>query len=381
MRKFRFPADDNPDLPVTRSGSTRRGTNDVGLDDELFVPIDERIGGENREAPKRRTNFGHKTGKSNGLVDETDPSLDADGRHWPKFLSAPRNRVSELEGRLTEQSAEITLRCTQIADLSNIRQQQDSELLNACDEIERLSEFIVVLQDTTTQHMTEAAATRQRLIYSDNEKLTLRVQLDKALKEYAELLQRLLTVETAFNNRELAITAAQEEVEQLQAMVKRRLADAIEDTNQRYRNELNQQRAHFEDQIKKIEAVVEKRDMQIKSLDKSRAVLAKRYDDLAKTVDALENTYKHTQEKFESQDGQVEFLETILRVERETAERQIKELTDELQRERLEHSVAERASAAMRKNIVHLLPDLAARRNRSNAPERDTVKSHNDNAA
>jgi hypothetical protein len=61
-------------------------------------------------------------------------------------------------------------------------------------------------------------------------------------------------------------------------------------------------------------------------------------------------------------------LEALLKVERETAEQKIAELTSALEQERVARADAERTSTTMRKDIVHLLPKLVARRDGTPAP-------------
>jgi chromosome segregation ATPase len=322
--------------------------------------------------------------KWSGMFEETESALDAEGRRWPRLSTVSRDRVSELESTITKLSAELILRCTQVADLYNIRQQQANELLIACDEIDSLSKSIDALHNTMTQREIEATTTGQKLIQLDKENITLRLELERALKESAKLLQRLLEVETAFNDREITIVSTQEKNSQLKAEMTTtraesiRLAAAIEKENQRHCNELNQQSAHFKDQIRKIEGIAAERSMQVKDLEEARAKLANRCDDLTKTVDALKSARQNARKKIESQT--VEVLETLLRIEKESAEIKITELTAELQRARLEHSAAERASAGIRENIVLLLPKLAALRSLPTSSELDTSISHN-NAA
>ncbi len=104
---------------------------------------------------------------------------------------------------------------------------------------------------------------------------------------------------------------------------------------QRYRSELNQQKASFEARIKTLEATASAQDTQVKTLEEARTRLARR----------------------------VEILETLRKSERETAEFKIKELTEELQRERLGHSAEQRAFAALRQETNSLLPMPVAQSN------------------
>jgi chromosome segregation ATPase len=363
MKIFRFFFDDRPNFAVKRQGSTTRAKKSFDQDDEQFLPA-------TMQRDQRK-----------------NTALDAEGRRWPELPIIPQNRIATLESKIAEQSAELTQRCTQVADLCNIREQQAIELHNACDQIDRLSESIAGLQGTIVQHETETAAAKQKLILLDNERFALRAQLDKVKVECADLLQRSLRAETALNDKNIVIASAQEKIENLKAKLIAipaetiRLTTAIkEEANTRHRHELNQQRAHFDNQVKKLDGVIAKRDMLLKDLEIVRAELAERCNDLSKTVSALESGRQFAQERIELQTGHIQAIETMSRIEREAMELKIKELTVELQCERVEHSAAERMSAAIRKNIVLLLPRLAARRNPPLLREQEKSVPHN-NAA
>jgi chromosome segregation ATPase len=333
-----------------------------------------------------------------------DATLDADGRRWPTHLPTPRDSKNELENKIKELSAELSSRYVQIADLSNVRQQQDSELEAAREVINNISKSVAALQDAIANHESEAAAAQQALAQSKQEKTalaaaaqqalalskqenaTLRMQLEKAKKESATSLKHSLSVEVAFNDREVAIASARETIEFLRRDVAAKTIEAsnlrakIKEDDRRHCIELKQQDAHFKIQIKKLEAMVAERDMRIEELDKTHSKLVERCNGLAKTVNALEGTKRSAGEKTKYQNDRVERLETLLRVEREAAEIKIKDLTTELQRERLAHSAAETRSVAAQNDIVPLSPKLSARRLRANEYEHDTSMSKN-NAA
>jgi chromosome segregation ATPase len=418
MKIFRFIFDDPPNFAVKRQGPTKRAKNSFAQGDKQFLRA--AVQGDQRN----------------------NATLDAEGRHWPELPSVPQNRIATLESKIAKQSAELTQRCSQVADLCNIREQQAIELHNACDQMDCLSESIAGLQDTIVQHETEAAAAKQKLLLSDNEKFALRAQLDKAKAECADLLQRSLRAETAVNDKDMVIASTQEKVENLKAKLiaipaetirlrtaieeeantRRRheldrqrahfesqindkdmviastqeevenlkakliaipaetirLTTAIEEeASTRHRHDLDQQRAHFESQIKKLEGIVVQRDMLLKDLEIARAKLAEHCNDLSKTVTALESTRRLAQERIELQTGNIQALETLFRIQREALELKIKELTVELQRERVKHTASERTSAAIRKNIVLLLPKLVARRDLLLSREQEKSVSHN----
>src|SRR5664279_1392923 len=249
MKIFRFIFDDPPNFAVKRQGPTKRAKNSFAQGDKQFLRA--AVQGDQRN----------------------NATLDAEGRHWPELPSVPQNRIATLESKIAKQSAELTQRCSQVADLCNIREQQAIELHNACDQMDCLSESIAGLQDTIVQHETEAAAAKQKLLLSDNEKFALRAQLDKAKAECADLLQRSLRAETAVNDKDMVIASTQEEVENLKAKLIAipaetiRLTTAIEEeANTRRRHELDRQRAHFESQINDKDMVIASTQEEVENL-------------------------------------------------------------------------------------------------------------------
>ena len=419
--------DGDATLAVERQTSTKNG---LDLDDELFLPGAVKSCGGDRAVPNRlarhggasnsasrsgsphrsadpplpaiagiqrktqspqkpppRAGFGNSEPRANSAYSEQpDATFDADGRRWPTLLPAPRNFKGELEDKIKELSEELTLRCIQIADLCNIRQQQDAELQAARDVIDNLDKSITMLQGAITEQESEAAAAQQALALSNKENTELRTQLEKMQSDSAALLKRSLNIEVAFNDREVAIASVREKVEFLKRDVAAKTTEAtslratIKETNRRHRDELSQQDVQFRIQIKKLEVMLAERDMRLKELDKTHSELVEQYDGLAKTLDSLESTERSAGETTKSQNNMVELLETLLRVEREAAEIKIKDLTAELKRERSHRSAAASSSAAARKDIVLLSPKLAARRSRANEHELDTSTSQN-NAA
>ena len=268
----------------------------------------------------------------------------------------PRNEISALEDRIARQAAELNLRCTQVADLFNVQQRQANELQTACEEINRLSKTVAMLAEAAEQREADLTSTVESFLLSENEKADLRVQLDKALAEVREVSQRLLTIETAYNDRELAIASTLETVNLLNAELvaaseeRFKSVAAAQGESLRHRCEINEQKSFFQDKIKKIEAVVTCRDLRVRELEALRNRLSERVD----------------------------FLEALRKSEQEAAEFKIRELTEELQRERQRHSAADEASAAMHREITSLLPKLTAR---TNPPLEATASMPQDNAA
>jgi len=316
--------------------------------------------------------------------DGVDTALDFEGRRWPTLSPIPRDRISELENTIEKLSTELALRCTQVADLYNIREQQANDLLISCDEIDRLGASVGALHDRIAVLENDAIPREKAFLQLDKENIGFRLELDKSRKEFAALLERLLGVETGFNDREIAIVSTQEKYAQMKTELIAALAEkfrnsqTIEDANRRHRDELNQQSAYFKEQITGLEGVAVERSRQIKTLQESEARLASRCESLDQIVHTLQHEKKCAQGKYGSH--AVEVLETLLKVERENAENKIRELTAVLQHERVEYFNTERTSAGIRKNIVLLLPKLAALRSADASSELDPA-THRNNAA
>ena len=297
----------------------------------------------NRRGPARRN------------AQPAEPSFDANARAWPVVPAPQHRKISALEETIAKQSAELNLRCTQVADLYNLQQRQANELQVACEEIDRLSGTIATLLDKAAQQDAEAEAAKKQIALLENEKAALRVRLENALAESRDVAERLLSAETAFNDRETTLASALEKIDTLNSELIAASADTFKvvavttGEKQRYRSELNQQKASFEARIKTLEATAAAQDTQVKSLEETRTRLARR----------------------------VEILETLRKSERETAEFKIKEMTEELQRERLGYSAQQRAFAALRNETTSLLPMPVAQSNEPNAAGLSSFVPHN----
>ena len=294
----------------------------------------------------------------------TAPAFDAEGRRWPILSTTPRNHASELESTIAKLSAELNLRCTQVADLYNVQQQQANEILTACDEIDHLVKAVHAHQETIAQRETEAVAAKQKLILLAEENITLRLQLRKAQKESTELLQRLLDIKIEFNESQTEIAATLETNSQLNAeLIAAR--NVIEKAKRQHCNEISQQKAQFKDEIRKLEIIAAKRHFEIKYLEAARAGLVHRCDNLSRTTDTLESEKSIARTEFMSEASNV--FELVFGAEREAAAT----IAAELQSGRMRRVAAEPISAEIDENIVLHLP-LVELRSRPTSSESDT---------
>ena len=355
--------DDMPNLARQPSGQARRARNGVDVDEDLFAPAGGGRGGA-------------KGGPDCGIVpspilnpassfDRAMPaSLDVDDRPWPTLAVPPKQGPSPLEKKVADQERELSLRCTQVADLYNLQERLTAELQAAHGEIDRLNTAFNELQDTATHHVSKAAERKKAVTVLYQENAVLRGKLDKAHDETATLSRQMLSLETMFNDREAVITSALEQADLLKAQLAAandeiaKLTATIDEANQRRQDEDSRQSGMVEDLKQKVESLFVDHGIQLKTRDK----LAKRCDELTRTTAALESAQQESTSKLAAQAEHTRFLETVLRVERETADAKIKELTEKLEHERVQRSAADDASAAMRREMAQLLRQFAARR-------------------
>jgi DNA repair exonuclease SbcCD ATPase subunit len=264
---------------------------------------------------------------------------DPDGRIWPKLTIGEQTNLRALEDKIAEQSAELATRCIQIADLSNIRQQQANDLLVASEDIECLKETVAELQRTLARRDTEAIATTQTLGRLEKENIAVQVQLSEALHEAAQFSHLLLNVKTAFNDKIVEVATAQETIEGLkielaktQSENKQIVAAVYAKISQRHREELEQQCKVFGEKIGQMWGIVAKRDRKIKNLEAARYEIGERLEALSKATGTFESIQQISREKIESQAKEIEFLETALKVEREGFTGKLMSLDAELER-------------------------------------------------
>jgi chromosome segregation ATPase len=346
--------DNRPSLGRRQASPATRDRARIVLDEDLFSP-----------APLK----------------PTASAIDLDERPWPTLELPPEPGTSSLEKKIVEQERELSMRCTQVADLYNLQERQAAELHVAYAEIERLNAAFEALQDTATQHAMAAAERKQSITVLNQENAVLRSKLQKALDDAADLATKMLTVETLFNDREMIITTTLEHADLLNAELaatateRSNLTRAIEQTEQLHQEDRSRNEAIIDELNRKLESLFADNSVQFKTREK----LAKRCDELAKANAALDSAHKGATAKIAARDEHATFLETVLRVERETAAARIKELTEKLEQERTQRTAADHASSAMRQEMAILLRQIAQRQP-ADAGERQTPAAHRDAA-
>ncbi|MEJ2375157.1 MAG: hypothetical protein P8Y71_06930 [Pseudolabrys sp.] len=321
------------------------------------------------------------------VIEQVVGAVDANGRHWPRLQGPPVNRVSELECALEAQRNELSARCMQLADLCNV-QQQAADLKVAHEAIRNLDGSLNLLQAALAQQEGEAAVAKQALAQAEQERDALRAQLERERKalqaelqqerqalqaqleratgEAEKLRQQTLHLQKAFSTREAAIAAAQDKRSAAEAELGAGRAEAeklrgtLEHARQSHADALARQAAQSGERIDTLNTALAACDQRIGALAAANDKLVERCDRLRNTGEAAETSRKHPQETVEAQAENIQFLETVLRVEREDAKRKSAELDAALARERNARTAAERTAAALRKDVVRLFSKLTA---------------------
>jgi chromosome segregation ATPase len=243
-----------------------------------------------------------------------EPTFDAGGELWPALSNQPHKDTGPLEDTIARQSSELNLRLTEVLELYNVQSRQADALEMSSEEIHRLKQTVSALQEITTQQKSDAAAAQDKILLLENEKAALRSELDRVLQDSKTLEDRIFAMQAAFNTSATNVTSALEQIEYLNselatgAAERFKLVATVHGEKRRH----NQQISICENRVEKAEARTEIQEAQIKHLDTVRTQLDKR----------------------------IQVLETLLRSERDVAERKIERLANELRQRRSDPSLA-----------------------------------------
>jgi len=284
-------------LAVEKSETAKRGSDQTRLPVRTTNTTLPAIGGKPRRERARQdflpADDTNEPFNSADLTEQMEAVAETDPQNWPRLPGLSRDRIIELESTVEELRRELSARCIQIADLHNVQQRQAAALMVARDAIEDLQRSAVSLQETVTQRENEISAAKQQLQSSAQEKNVLNKKLEETEREAAELLQKLLHLSTALNDKDVAITSAEERAAKLEQELTAKAAQGeiiqqaitqntttqeepaqkpipapapiIEEDQKRHCGELTEQSARFEGLIDRIESMLVLGDEQITS--------------------------------------------------------------------------------------------------------------------
>ena len=293
---------------------------------------------------------------------------DATGRVWPQLAMPPATQDKAPDAKPATQPDQVAERDLVIADLTGQQLAQAEELRNACAQIDHLIEMINALRHEGDSRDLDLATSAQRLIEAENDNADLQATLNAERQKSAALEQRLLEIESEFNDHQVGFTANRETADQLaremaemRVEVPKALAAAEVRAHRLFAEQLERLSERHEQQIDQLQTELAERERQTAHLEKTHAELAALFAALSGKIAGLEADKEQAAETIRRQAGQIEFLETTIKVERENADATIKELIAEFGRERERLLARDQDAAEIRKNIVQLLPQLMAR--------------------
>ena len=339
-------------------------------------------------------------------------------------LNATKNTLRTLEAIKAELGIDIAARRAQIADLEARLQHETSETKALRDENQRLDSRLVAADKRAVALEAELNSARQRLMLNEDEKRAVQSSLDQTIGENARLSRRLAETESS-----LAATLGRlRHVEANFAEVsteRTRLANTLEETNERHANETTTQRmrlealqaravttekllgeardhltARAEDarnfdreisaialerdtlaaRLAEMEGERIQRDSELREIEQARSTLLERGNALSRAFTGKEAMLARAQENIQSLNDRIGFLETQLQASRQTAEQEIEELNAALRREKLERAVVEGALEAGRKDFARLMREVMALQ-RNQAAQEPTIEPLAANAA
>ncbi|MCB1041232.1 MAG: hypothetical protein KDA94_17105 [Acidimicrobiales bacterium] len=307
---------------------------------------------------------------------EAAREIDHQGRIWPQMPDVPpayETDVVEPPSRKTSSPKKapepFDSHDLQIAELTGRHLAQEEDLRAALDQIDLLIATIDRLQQDGANRDRELATTSQKLIQKENECFDLHQKLETERQKNNSLAQRVLTVETAFNDKLVGITADRENVDRLKdeltltvAETRRVVAAAEVRAHRLFSTQIESLKERHEQQDQEFKLSLAERDEKIIALEAENAA---RCSALSDQIAALVTEKDRAKEALQKQLEQIAYLETVAKVERENAEATVKEVIAEFARERDALIAREKKADEIRKNIVQLLPRLTLRRDSS----------------
>jgi len=235
-----------------------------------------------------------------------EPVFDFPEEFYPAGSGASETDIRALEDTIARQSSELNLRLTEILDLYNIQARQTEALQMAREEIERLKRTVSELRSAMAQQDTAAVTNQEEIKRLKKDRASLSTQRALALLETETMTDRMHAMQATLNAGKANAASALAQIGNLNselagAMAERfKLVATVHGEKRRY----NQKTSFWEDKVKSAEAKTANQEMRVKHLEEVRRKL----------------------------DTRIQVLETLRESERETAERKIAQLSEELKR-------------------------------------------------
>jgi crescentin len=426
--------------------------NPLELDEELFSALGAQLGGDNESLRNLLLDANAKIGELDTiknavgkLVDPVSKALRAFEAEKSEKISLQtvlnntrtaygklRNEVAELEKRATFSEKEcqalrqeltttqnllrtleatkaaiaidVAARRAQITDLEARLAQETGEGKALREENRRLDERHSTASKRVVVLESELNGARQRLLMIEDEKRAQQISLDKISAEAARISRKLAETEASLTATQGRLRHVEGNFAEL-STERARLANAIEESNERHDHELTTQRMRFDalqaraaasekllgearehllaraDEIRTydrragelalerdalqarvadLEAERIQRESEFNEVDQARATLMERSAALARAFTAKEAALARADDTIAALHEQVAALETARAGEAQATEQKIEELGTSLRRERMQCSVVEGALETARKDFARLMREAMA---------------------
>jgi crescentin len=331
-------------------------------------------------------------------------TAERDADQLRKDLAFAENAARALETVRGELSIDLAARRAQITELEGRLNQETAELNGLRDDAERLTSRLAVADKRGFQLENEVNSLRQKLVLTEDEKRALHASFEKTAADASRTARRLAETEAAL----MALQGRLRTVEGNLAEVtsdRTRLAAQLDEAGERHAGELTKQQMRYDalqarasasdrllseareqlsvrgeenrvlerrlsettlerdalaTRIGTLEADVFQRDSALRETDLAKTALLERASALAKAYNTKEAEIARNAEMIKSLTDRAAHLEGELRSARESVEQEIEHLNEALRREKVERAVVEGALEAARKDFGRLMREVMA---------------------
>ena len=456
------PAPTNPALP----------DNVLELDEELFSALGAQLGGENESLRNLLLNANAKIGELDTIRDSVSKLVDPVSKALRAFEAEKsekvslqtvlnntrtaygklRNEVADLEKKANfsekecqalrqeltttqsllrsleatkaEIAIDIAARRAQIVDLEARLAQETGEGKALREENRRLDERLSAADKRVVETESELNAARQRLLMLEDEKRAQQISLDKISSDAARISRKLAETEASLIATQGRLRHVEGNFAELNTE-RARIANALDEANERHEHELTTQRMRFDalqaratasekllgearehllaraDEIRtydrragelalerdalqariaELETERIQRESQFAEVDQARATLMERSAALTRAYTVKEAALVRAEDTIAALNEQVAAVEAARASEKQVADQRIEELGASLRREQMQCSVVEGALETARKDFARLMREAMALQREKTGPE-DPARLRAANAA
>jgi chromosome segregation ATPase len=319
-------------------------------------------------------------------------------------LTTTQHLLRTLEATKAEIAIDIAARRAQIVDLESRLAQETGEGKALREENRRLDERLSNADKRIVGLESELNGARQRLLMIEDEKRSQQISLDKISAEAARVSRKLAETEATLTATHGRLRHVEGNFAEL-STERARLANTIEEGNERHEHELTTQRMRFDalqaraaasekllgearehllaraDEIRvydrragelaqerdalqtrvsELEAERIQRESQFTEVDQARATLMERSAALTRAFTAKDAALQRAEDTIAALNEQISAIESARAAEKQADEQRIEELGASLRREQMQCSVVEGALETARKDFARLMREAMA---------------------